>query len=219
VKRRIVSLLAAISLLLCATTAALWTYSYWHAIELTRSYASYTYDQKATDDVNDGVPMYHGTIVTRALTINRGSLSIATRRSVDHFDLGGENVKDFSEEYPAGTRYLLDIGEPTIPLHVPLMNSVDGVIVFDRFGFFFCHCSLRGTGDFIQFKWWDLAMPMWAIAILTGVVPGLCACAFVRLRHRLPTSQCLSCGYSLTGNTSGTCPECGSTIPQASRPA
>jgi hypothetical protein len=27
--------------------------------------------------------------------------------------------------------------------------------------------------------------------------------------ERLANNQCLSCGYSMVGNTSGTCPECG----------
>jgi hypothetical protein len=31
-------------------------------------------------------------------------------------------------------------------------------------------------------------------------------------RRNLPT--CLACGYDLTGNVSGTCPECGTTISQ-----
>jgi hypothetical protein len=34
-------------------------------------------------------------------------------------------------------------------------------------------------------------------------------------RRTVPPGSCQSCGYNLTGNTSGTCPECGTPVPQA----
>jgi hypothetical protein len=40
-----------------------------------------------------------------------------------------------------------------------------------------------------------------------------------RRERRSRSQECAECGYALAGNTSGTCPECGTTIPQASRPA
>ena len=58
---------------------------------------------------------------------------------------------------------------------------------------------------------WDgvirwITVPSWAVPItfVTGV--------FVRLATRQqhhPAGQCRKCGYCLTGNVSGTCPECG----------
>ena len=47
-----------------------------------------------------------------------------------------------------------------------------------------------------------------AIALLTGV-------PFLLLRRRSrqsPTGNCQECGYNLTGNVSGVCPECGRRI-------
>lgn len=35
------------------------------------------------------------------------------------------------------------------------------------------------------------------------------ALLFWRDRHRIPPGHCQSCGYDLTGNESGVCPECG----------
>ena len=32
-----------------------------------------------------------------------------------------------------------------------------------------------------------------------------------------PSHVCVACGYNLTGNTSGTCPECGSPIPPTNK--
>lgn len=44
-----------------------------------------------------------------------------------------------------------------------------------------------------------------------GTLVGLC---FPRLeRWAIPAGHCTTCGYNLTGNTSGVCPECGSGVP------
>jgi len=39
----------------------------------------------------------------------------------------------------------------------------------------------------------------------------------IRLR-RASAGLCVACGYNLTGNTSGTCPECGKEIPDRTAP-
>ena len=56
----------------------------------------------------------------------------------------------------------------------------------------------------------DVSLPMWPLIVLIGVPTGL---AFMqrRRRHQLP-GYCPTCGYNLTGNTSGVCPECGDRI-------
>jgi len=59
------------------------------------------------------------------------------------------------------------------------------------------------------------------ILIWTGILWGwLWAWLFVRFRNRLFSSQdvpcCQVCGYNLTGNTSGCCPECGSKMGEQS---
>jgi len=38
----------------------------------------------------------------------------------------------------------------------------------------------------------------------------------LRLHHRLQFGCCPGCGYNLTGNTSGVCPECGAPVPRRS---
>jgi hypothetical protein len=53
------------------------------------------------------------------------------------------------------------------------------------------------------------------VVILGANVVGwivLCEVAFARLPKRIPTSCCQDCGYDLTGNVSGVCPECGTSI-------
>lgn len=41
--------------------------------------------------------------------------------------------------------------------------------------------------------------------------------AALRRRWRLANHMCVACGYDLAGNESGTCPECGTAVPSASR--
>ena len=57
-----------------------------------------------------------------------------------------------------------------------------------------------------------LVLPVWA-APLWAII---WAFAWVGLRNRLfrrwPGSRCLACGYDLTGNVSGCCPECGQPV-------
>ena len=62
---------------------------------------------------------------------------------------------------------------------------------------------------------------MFDLVLLLLFVPGLCFLIFILPRmltifreydiqqDRLKKGQCIQCGYNLTGNQSGTCPECG----------
>ena len=61
-----------------------------------------------------------------------------------------------------------------------------------------------GPGDF--FITHEFSLPLWFPPALFGVwtvVAALCN------RRRLTVGCCQACGYDLTGNVSGTCPECG----------
>jgi hypothetical protein len=52
----------------------------------------------------------------------------------------------------------------------------------------------------------QLVAPLWLpVALLTPLTIFLDR----RDRRRRPPGHCQSCGYNLTGNTSGICPECG----------
>ena len=58
-----------------------------------------------------------------------------------------------------------------------------------------------------------VCVPFWCLGVLFGIYPML---ALIRgpLRHccRRRKDCCRNCGYNLTGNTSGVCPECGTEI-------
>ena len=67
--------------------------------------------------------------------------------------------------------------------------------------------------DIIPFYAGELIVPVWLLVALFGSYPML---AFIRGPHRRYRRRkkglCLKCGYNLTGNVSGVCPECGERI-------
>lgn len=64
---------------------------------------------------------------------------------------------------------------------------------------------------------WHLQLPLWSLLLAIGV-PTILLWKRPRLFRRRP-GHCVSCGYDLSGNISGVCPECGrATSKPGSRP-
>ncbi len=57
-------------------------------------------------------------------------------------------------------------------------------------------------------------VPLWLVCAGFAVACVFMACLGrrSRRRHRLASGCCIRCGYNLTGNVSGVCPECGERI-------
>jgi len=55
----------------------------------------------------------------------------------------------------------------------------------------------------------ELTFPLWAAVLATASIPCLSLRKAWQRRRWLRTGSCGRCGYNLTGNTSGVCPECG----------
>ncbi len=69
-----------------------------------------------------------------------------------------------------------------------------------------------------NWRWWSwggkpftIKIPLWLPFLLIALPTGYLFWSDHRKRTRL--GLCAMCGYDLTGNTSGTCPECGATTP------
>jgi predicted Zn-ribbon and HTH transcriptional regulator len=67
----------------------------------------------------------------------------------------------------------------------------------------FRRSGTKGSG---QGYYWGIAVPLWAPFLIFAVPTGI---LWWRDRRRIPPGHCQSCGYNLTGNVSGVCPECG----------
>ncbi|HXE54709.1 MAG TPA: hypothetical protein VN541_16930 [Tepidisphaeraceae bacterium] len=57
-----------------------------------------------------------------------------------------------------------------------------------------------------------LIFPAWQLALLSAFIPAWWTLRRVRSSLKIGHGGCAVCGYNLTGNTSGTCPECGTAI-------
>lgn len=58
----------------------------------------------------------------------------------------------------------------------------------------------------------EVTIPAWVLVPICCIYPALLARGPMRRRRRSKLGQCLTCGYDLTGNESGVCPECGRKI-------
>jgi hypothetical protein len=70
-------------------------------------------------------------------------------------------------------------------------------------------------GSYTYGSWREWYAPFWAILLLflsSGYYSLLRTFRWMRRGHWRRTGRCLACGYNLTGNTSGVCPECGERI-------
>jgi hypothetical protein len=71
-----------------------------------------------------------------------------------------------------------------------------------------------GGGTYDRFRY--ATFPAWSLILLCSGMPMWYALRTLRRRNRKKRNYCSRCGYNLTGNISGTCPECGSPVPKAS---
>lgn len=55
-------------------------------------------------------------------------------------------------------------------------------------------------------KPWGYVLPLWIPLVLVAMPTVI---LWTHDHRPIPLQCCTSCGYNLTGNTSGTCPECG----------
>ena len=64
----------------------------------------------------------------------------------------------------------------------------------------------------------ELTLPLWFlnVAFTAGLFGTIVAIPLRRYRRRSRRKayQCLTCGYNLTGNESGVCPECSTPVPK-----
>jgi hypothetical protein len=77
-------------------------------------------------------------------------------------------------------------------------------------GFGWRHITGQG-----RFRSLEISSPVWFIALLAAVLPCWRVLSGFNRSRQIAGSLCVACNYNLTGNTSGTCPECGTSVPKA----
>lgn len=61
-------------------------------------------------------------------------------------------------------------------------------------------------------NWWRLQFPVYVLVTPFTVLLGVLSIPWWRRLRRRRRGCCLACGYDLTGNVSGACPECGAAV-------
>jgi hypothetical protein len=77
-------------------------------------------------------------------------------------------------------------------------------------GFHYLH--ITWPGEWPGGTLWTFAIWLGYPLIITAILPAMWLMLAARNRWRSARNRCISCSYSLTGNTSGVCPECGTPV-------
>ena len=189
-RRRIFSLASLLSLLLCVGTAALWVRSYWMG-------GTFEWEHL----------WKHESIRKASAIWGRGAFTLCLAHYVGEEGMEHAVTSDLR---PDNSDFFFDQYEMS-------PESGEGLTGWGRAGFSSGFNSWH-TADGVSYSA-EVSLPFWLIGLFWLVLPTVWAIRYRRTRGRIERLACVTCGYSLTGNTSGTCPECGTPIPQPSRPA
>ena len=197
-RRRLLNLLTALSLLACAGSAWLWVRGHRLAEEVGVRRAD----------------AGRRTRVAYSAENDAGRVTLLRYENVTR----EQWVYDFFERRsPWGGTYRR-AGAPSPAVHI---GGGDALRRWDALGFAFLTFRVS-PGDYTEVAH-AVALPHWVLFLVTGVPPTVRGAkwtrrALRRLRQR-PTGHCVRCGYDLTANVSGVCPECGTAVqPRAATP-
>jgi hypothetical protein len=87
-----------------------------------------------------------------------------------------------------------------------------GRLALDRLGFGYSAHNFLSVPPAPSQMLIAITIPDWLPTVLFAFLPTRYAVLAWLKSRRFGVGQCSFCGYSLTGNTSGVCPECGTTI-------
>ncbi len=88
------------------------------------------------------------------------------------------------------------------------------IIAFDAYHIVGAKCGVRDYIDLTSWFVWPTWLPA---AVVWGALALVWLLITIRSRLTIRPGHCYGCGYDLTGNVSGTCPECGKPIPASSQ--
>jgi len=174
-KRRLLNLLTALSLLLCVAACALWVRSYWR------------YDHAEFKAAAAGGAPCFGAAVWSANGRGTCCWSQTPAR------------KDRSRELYAYSR-------PDVARYDGLQSAYCKPML--QHGIAGAACG-RWQNTSGRASWGVVVLPYWMVLSPLTILPVLRGGAVAIALRRKRAGRCQLCGYDLTGNVSGVCPECG----------
>lgn len=175
---------AALSLLLCIASAALWFRSYWVSDSIYHS-------RWSIQDMSTSESAWW-------LIASRGQAAIAHRDQ--RSPTTPQDVKVF-QALAAKPEFKWTLVRPP----QPLLDDPDAGGFFHPFGFAYMDQPMPPTMAIGGYRQWTA--PLWFICLLTAIPPAGWLIRQISRRRR-PPGLCLICGYDLRA-TPGRCPECG----------
>jgi len=206
-KRILFNFAAAVSLLLLVATLALWVRS-----RYASDFLDWSNGYEYPHDFPGFVKSYHTILVG-----SRGSGLFVAERLHIHGRMG---FTGGSFGIPPGRHYQWEReaadGYPT-PFGGEIQRYEGGTLWYGRhvgveFALYRASFLKAGSSD----RQFYVLVPLPLLAALFAIAPAVYVINLTRRRRsgRTPGFQkCSSCGYNLTGNTSGVCPECGAPVP------
>jgi hypothetical protein len=185
VRRRLLDILTALSLLLCLAVCVLWRHSY-----------------ERNEWLSHRAVIWGGTHA-RDVAFNSGLGSFAV--VVRHFPITHHPGPSTSGDGVGWHRFI------DRPFNAALAEGpwTPQRIVWARRGFYFRWDPING----VYGNGWStrkIVVPCWLVALLLSIPPAAQAWRFIVARRRRNTGLCPRCGYDLRA-TPDRCPECGTT--------
>jgi hypothetical protein len=140
-------------------------------------------------------PVPFVSVVVLSLSRSYGQVSFGNSHGLGriHFDgTGMRYSREVRKSEPGGSWHHLGVDYDVIGIARPISSY-----------------PIRSTPS-RKFRYFTLSRA--ALLILTSIVPALWIGFAVYRRRAIAPGACSICGYNLTGNTSGVCPECGTAV-------
>jgi len=188
-RRKLFTASSVVSLLLCVATAGLWVRSYWRWDEwyLSREW----FESKRWTDRT--LRLWSG-----GGGFNLGWSSAYTVEANVEWGQFPDRVGKWHWEHRTSND----------PLRPSLSDEVE-TEGHEQYGY-----GVGFARGFLHMSWrdgyqWEVTAPYYACAGLSAFLPAL---SLLQLKRPTGKDCCKECGYNLTGNASGVCPECGTAV-------
>ena len=197
-KRAIFSLAAAVSAVVLIATVIVGVRSFFVGDFL--AYSNWTQEPLTPEARAKGAAMGQSlNLIARGsawtLMVSRGLVMADRQLTLDPMSRWDEA---FEQKYVNHPRWDWQRVEP--PLHGKFASGVGGWL---GFGWSDVPPPRSAAG-----RWVTVQVPLWAVAAVAAVLPGVWVRRARRLESRKRRGLCLACGYDLRGSA-GRCPECG----------